>query len=489
MKLLSRYLFINFSLLILLESQAQISFKKHIVDNSTLGAGGIYVCDIDDDGDNDILAAGLQDNKILLFLNEGGYPITWNKQTIGANVGNAHSVFSSDFDNDNDLDIIGAAYVGSPGIALWTNNGGNILNWTKSVVANSFVNAHEIYADDIDNDGLVDILGASSDLNKIAWWKNNGGNPINWIEQEIDGNIALAKSVHAGDINGDGLTDVIGASILNNDILLWKNDGSNPINWTKEIVDANFIGAHRVQAVDLDNDNDLDILAAAYIGQQIAWWENNGIDPINWTKHVIKSNFTNACIAYAVDIDSDGDNDIIGSAQGANKVSLWLNDNRSKIGWTEVTVDNNFYRVWPLHAGDIDGDGDIDIVGASSHNGNNEIRWWENMLITSTDNGFESIPSELKLFPNYPNPFNPVTKIKYSIPSKLNSFRDTESSGVVSLKVFDLLGREIKTLVNQFQLPGEYEVYFDASDLASGIYIYTLRNGDKFKTRLMMFLK
>ena len=80
---------------------------------------------------------------------------------------------------------------------------------------------------------------------------------------------------------------------------------------------------------------------------------------------------------------------------------------------------------------------------------------------------------------NYPNPFNPSTRIKFSIPQ----------SDFVSLKVFDILGNEVTTLVNEQRAPGAYEVTFDAGSLASGVYVYTLTAGDFVQTRKLMLMK
>jgi hypothetical protein len=80
---------------------------------------------------------------------------------------------------------------------------------------------------------------------------------------------------------------------------------------------------------------------------------------------------------------------------------------------------------------------------------------------------------------NYPNPFNPTTRIKYSVP---------QSSNVV-LKVFDILGNEIETLVNEEKSIGIYEVQFDARGISSGVYFYTLTAGNFVENKKMMLLK
>ena len=96
----------------------------------------------------------------------------------------------------------------------------------------------------------------------------------------------------------------------------------------------------------------------------------------------------------------------------------------------------------------------------------------------------ESIPNNYKLFQNYPNPFNPATSIKYSIP--INVKRETKN---VKLIVYDILGREVATLVNQQQKPGNYEVTWGASNQPSGVYFYKLNAGNFIETKKMILLR
>jgi len=91
------------------------------------------------------------------------------------------------------------------------------------------------------------------------------------------------------------------------------------------------------------------------------------------------------------------------------------------------------------------------------------------------------MPSEYLLYQNYPNPFNPSTKIKFSIPKN--------TSGITSLKLFDILGREVSTLINESLQAGTYEVLFDGSNLSSGIYFYKITSGDYAASRKMILLK
>jgi len=80
---------------------------------------------------------------------------------------------------------------------------------------------------------------------------------------------------------------------------------------------------------------------------------------------------------------------------------------------------------------------------------------------------------------NYPNPFNPATTIRYSITHTTN----------VTLKVFDMLGREVQTLVNAQQAPGQYSITLNAQNLGSGVYFYRLNAGTFTETKKLMLLK
>jgi hypothetical protein len=111
--------------------------------------------------------------------------------------------------------------------------------------------------------------------------------------------------------------------------------------------------------------------------------------------------------------------------------------------------------------------------------------------IVNIQNINNEIPCSFKLYQNYPNPFNPITKIKFEIPDNAVIARSgaTWQSLTVSLKIFDILGKEITTLVNEQLQPGTYEVTFDGLNLPSGIYFYQLRSGDFVETKKLILLK
>ncbi len=97
----------------------------------------------------------------------------------------------------------------------------------------------------------------------------------------------------------------------------------------------------------------------------------------------------------------------------------------------------------------------------------------------SVEDGIGAAPLAFSLSQNYPNPFNPITKINYSIPQ----------TSFVTMKVYDLLGKEIVTLVNEEKSVGNYEVEFNANNLSSGIYFYRIQAGNFIDTKKFILMK
>ena len=115
------------------------------------------------------------------------------------------------------------------------------------------------------------------------------------------------------------------------------------------------------------------------------------------------------------------------------------------------------------------------------------------MIVFTSSGGLASFePPELQstrftLYQNYPNPFNPTTKIRYTLTPSLS--QRERVSVIVTLKVFDMLGREVATLANEEKPPGTYEVMWDASKVASGVYFYRMEAGGFVQTKKLLLLR
>jgi hypothetical protein len=119
----------------------------------------------------------------------------------------------------------------------------------------------------------------------------------------------------------------------------------------------------------------------------------------------------------------------------------------------------------------------IDTAGISSYS-NNPVSYFTTSAVDGI-NEMGGIPKEFALLQNYPNPFNPSTIIKYDLPK----------SQMVSLKIYNILGQQVATLVNTFQSAGYYSVNFNASHLSSGVYFYMLRTDSFNSIHKMLLLK
>ncbi|MGE5457875.1 MAG: ASPIC/UnbV domain-containing protein, partial [Methanococcaceae archaeon] len=110
---------------------------------------------------------------------------------------------------------------------------------------------------------------------------------------------------------------------------------------------------------------------------------------------------------------------------------------------------------------------------------NQELTIEEDTSLTTSVEQSMTEPGEFFLYQNYPNPFNPTTIIRYSL----------KNPEFTSLKVYDVLGKQVSELINKEQSAGEYQVEFDAKNLASGTYFYILRSGGYIQTRKMSIVK
>ena len=121
----------------------------------------------------------------------------------------------------------------------------------------------------------------------------------------------------------------------------------------------------------------------------------------------------------------------------------------------------------------------LNYAGSSNDSSAISSEYWLNATDVNPNNDKSGVPSNYRLLQNYPNPFNPSTNIKYDLPKE----------GLVTLRVYDILGKEVKTLVNEFERAGTYKITFNASDLPSGIYFYRLSSKNFNQVKKFILLK
>ncbi|MCH7965013.1 MAG: T9SS type A sorting domain-containing protein, partial [Bacteroidetes bacterium] len=410
------------------------------------------------------------DDKIAWYENHGNESFTPHTITIDAL--DARSVYAVDVDDDGDMDVLSAS--GDDDKIAWYENDGN-ENFTPHTITTGADFAFSVYAVDVDGDGDMDVLSASILDDKIAWYENDGNE--NFTPHTITTNADGARSVYAIDVDGDGDMDVLSASQWDDKITWFENDGNE--SFTPHTITTGADGAWSVYAMDVDGDGDMDVLSASAIDNKIAWYENDGNE--NFTPHTITTSADGANSVYAVDVDGDGDMDVLSASVGDyyynidSEITWYENDGNES--FTPHIITTNALGANSVYAVDVDNDGDMDVLSASAID--DKIAWYENLSPVGVESISNEIPIEFNLSQNYPNPFNPSTTIRFSIPEV--SF--------VTIKVFNTLGEEITTLINENIIVGNFEVEFYVTALPSGIYFYRLQAGSFVETKKMVFMK
>lgn len=286
------------------------------------------------------------------------------------------SVYAEDVDGDGDIDVLGAAE-GPGDISWWENSDGTGTSWTEHLVDGGFSGAYSVYATDVDDDDDIDVLGAAIYADEISWWENTDGVGTSWTKHIVGWNCSGAASVYATDVDGDGDIDVIGSAAFDGEIIWWENFDGIGITWIKHTIDENSNDCRSVYSADVDGDGDADVLGAVTDNNEIIWWENSdGIGSV-WIGHQIDGDVRWASSVYACDVDGDADIDVLGTASNAHDVIWWENTDGAGTVWIKHLVDGDFGLPNSVYATDVDGDGDIDVLAAASAVYVN-MSWWEN---------------------------------------------------------------------------------------------------------------
>lgn len=351
------------------------SKKKIIVRN--VDSYGIYAADLDNDGDLDIISSSYSDGKIIWVENLSG-GIFDTVQIVVSNNAEGPSVISTDIDNDGDFDII-SANSDDDNIVIHENLGAGVFN-SGLVVASNIDGAADVYAADIDNDGDEDLLYTSAnDLLAGLKWSENLGNLSFGSQQLISSNLPSVRTVYAADIDNDGFKDVISGSWFNGKVVWFKNLGNGAIDTTFQLISDNIVYLQSVFAADLDNDGDSDVLSASTSDDKLVWYENVG-GVVDTTQKIISPNAFSPDYVYAADLDNDGNVDVISACSDPNIADkvFWCKNLGSANFDTEKLISYDNEAANDIAYGDIDNDGDEDIIAAYAYNKPEKIVWYDN---------------------------------------------------------------------------------------------------------------
>ena len=376
-----------------------IRFSEHLIADKYAYAYGIAAADLDDDGDLDLTSADYTPhNRLYLFENDSRG--NFSKHVIQQNDPERlerHMI--GDVDGDGDLDVVIVKNL--RGDLLWFENSGEPTNgrlWRRHEITTDLPGAYDVALADFDRDGDLDVAASSWVLgNQFAWFENDG-TPHNghWPKHMIESDVEETRTIRAADFDGDGDLDLLGTGRKVRSVIWYENRRiANSIGWKKHMIDdASPCPAHGNTA-DMDGDGDIDVVmalgfyyrpgsgdaAASQLRQhnQIVWYENSGQPTSSrWKKHLIAAQFDDAFEAVAGDLDSDGDVDVVATSWRNPGSIAWLENHGDPKGcWTKHTLKTNWRSANQVIIADLNGDGRPDIAACAEH-GSYELRWWRN---------------------------------------------------------------------------------------------------------------
>ncbi|MEM7309702.1 MAG: VCBS repeat-containing protein [Planctomycetota bacterium] len=348
-------------------AHAQVGpWRSHWLGSSASSASATEMADLDADGDLDLLFSAAGERRVGWYENLAGDGTLWMERAVAQGLGWVQAARAADFDGDGDLEAIAIAQ--DTGEVTWHENRfGDGLVWETHLVTVAMLNGQDVYPADVDGDGDVDILACGGAFfpaeGKVAWFENQGPGAGAWAEHVITTNLAFAASVRADDLDGDGDRDVVVGARGDNRVTWYDNLAGDGQTWAQGVV-ADGVDAAGVHLVDVDGDGFPDVLSASDSDDRIAWHENVNGDASLWVSHVIATDAEGAESVFAADVDGDLHVDVLAASFSDDTVAWYRNVAGDGSAWTEHPIALDADGVVAVCAGDVDQDGDPDVVSA-----------------------------------------------------------------------------------------------------------------------------
>lgn len=520
----------------------QTTWPEHIIESQWGdGVTSLQVGDIDGDENLDVTVVGYDADRVAWFKNENA-GLSWTEYTIDDNLDGVWHQYIGDIDGDGDMDVAAGGRIAD--VVVWYEN--NHPTWNKHIIAN-MDGAYAVCVADIDGDEKQDVIAGKRTSNgKIVWYKNNLPDP--WEMNVIGASLDRPNSILTGDIDGDNILDLVVALEGGGKVLWYKNPHTTVAFGETVEVYPKYIAPQQGDTLkviaEISNPENHQLLVHAFIegnnytfkdslqlfddglhgdgsASDNIFGEVKLLNELDEDYFDIKLRTTDINESYTTYCLKEGHFTTAGpllvdnyeiSEQSANSFRLQysLRNDGSTNTATAVTAvvsttDTNVTNTQgTLGFGNIaPGQVKSTSFGLRYNTQNNPSSIEFNVRIFSSGNYFwsdsitvdipplvsvkdvaSSIPAEFELYQSYPNPFNPTTTIKYQLPDQV--WNDNVN---VSLKVYDILGRAVATLVNKKQKPGYYEISWDAKNNSSGIYFYKIQAGKFVKTKKLVVLK
>jgi hypothetical protein len=349
--------------------------QQETISTAAAGASSVFGADIDGDGDIDVLSASASDNKIAWYENTDGSGTFGSQQVISTSASYAQSIFAADIDSDGDIDVLSASLVDDK-IAWYENTNGSGSFGTQQVISTAADYARSVFAADVDGDGDLDVLSASYTDDKIAWYENTDGNGTFGSQLVISTAADGAWSVFACDIDSDGDMDVLSASHFDHKIAWYENtDGSGTFG-SQQVISTNALNARSVRAADIDGDGAIDVVSASNSDDKIAWYQNTDGQGSFGSQQVISTAANGAYAVFTADIDGDGDTDVLSASSIDDKIAWYENIDGGGTFGPQQVISTSADGANSVFAADLNGDGNVDALSTSIYD--DKTAWYMN---------------------------------------------------------------------------------------------------------------
>ena len=408
----------------------------------------------------------------------------------------------SDLDQDGDVEIIFTSNHDSGGVLYAIHDTGDDVSGFPINVSSSTINSCPSIAD-IESDGLLDIIISTRSWNDQHGWSVNihaidgygalkegfpfsvegeNSSPVTLIDLDNDNNIELVHAV---------TLDVMHSQSR---ILVWGHEGEGMLVNSFETEGVVHGG---ISVSDMDGNGSMELVFTGDNEHIHAWDPILDTEPTGWPLNLGSSGISEPII---VDVDNDGDLEIM-CVSKSNEIHFFHHDGTNYNNFPYISQDS-IYSTPAI--GDLDNDGDHEvIVGTlsdlrviditeefgdrytwSSYRGNMYRDGYFDATLVSIKNHGNNTPDEYFLYDNYPNPFNPITKLSFVLPKNSR----------VSLTIFDTRGIVVKTLLDSEQVSGKSSVNWDGRNeiglpVSTGLYFYRIEAEGFTETKKMILLK
>ena len=383
--------------------EPKVQFSEHLIHDKYGYAYGIAAADLNGDGFIDLVSSDTTDDKtpeknngtLLWFENDGKGKFT--QHIIAKNEpGWFERLAIGDIDGDGHPDVV--VVLNRAGSVVWFRNPGKPTTepWQRHTIVNGGLpGAYDVALGDFDGDGRLDVVASSwTRGNRFEWYRNPGkdGFAKEWPAHVIEDKLSETRTICVADFNGDGRPDLLGTASSASLVVWYENvgkSGSLP-TWKKHVIDDKSPAPIHGHPVDMDGDGDLDVVMAFGMREglapkekhQVVWYENVGKPGkgTTWKKHVVGA-LPYAFEAIAADVDGDGRPDVIATAWGSAGKLVWFrNPGNNKEPWPMHVLKERWPNANQVIAADLNNDKRIDLI-ATAERGANELRWWRNTLV------------------------------------------------------------------------------------------------------------